>query len=235
MKREIELLAVLGRNMYLDGKTGWHPSRDLAVWGVTNDYYGSVANQDAVDESSSDCFLGGGELNILAGVELYDQYRPRLVVCAYGDRANYLKEAGGPTESEVDTAEFQRLANEKLLTPEVKVWTDEMRASAFNTLQELLNIFDLAVLSGLTKIGLVTIVSHLPRTIFFANRHLASVEKYEALRVEYFAAELVLAAANPARYVQRVLGMFSSLAFTRSAGLEAKGVRDFLAGNYGKK
>jgi len=234
MIERLDLLAVLGRGIHLDPQSGrWFPSGDLVMWGRTKGYLGSIASPKEVKENSPYCFLGGGELNILAGVEIYRQYGAKLVVCGYGDRAPYTKEADGPTESQIVSEAFvERGESENLFLPEIKIWTKDMTAPRFNTHQELFNIFSLAVERGFTNVGLVTITSHLPRTIVFAKKHLDTVPEFADLRVKFFSAELVLAEADPAVYALRALKIFSSAAFKRNAGLEARGTEAFLAGRY---
>src|SRR3989338_1971225 len=95
-----------------------------------------------VDDSNPYCMVGGGWLNLLAGIELSKQHSPKLVVCAYGHRSAYLKELDAPTESEVMSDKLRRV----LPNAEVAVWERKRELPGpSNTGRELLNILELAV------------------------------------------------------------------------------------------
>lgn len=229
----INLLAILGRGIQKTASDGpWVLTEDLEV--LADDGAHSIVRLP-IDDRNPNCVVGGGELNLMAGLELCREYDPKLVVCAYGHRARYLVEADAPTESEIMSARFVKSCKELNLTePEVVVWPkDKDLLGPSNTKVELLNILRLALEKGCLVVGIVTVTVHLERAILFTRRHLASEEFVnKQIEVEFFASEQVLTRVRPETYALRTLRLFSSEAFRRNALREANGVEAFLSGSY---
>ena len=228
---QFDLLAVLGRGIQRVGGQ-WQPGADFEMWGVVEGYRGHLAEPLPIDDDSANCFIGGCELNLRAGAEIFQQFGAKVVVCAYGDRAPYLRRVNGPTESEIDTGVFLNFSSFSVLyTPTVEIWTKEKSAPAFNTYQELTNIFSLAKARGMFKVAICAITVHLPRVRVFAEKILSTAELGQFV-VSYFSAEQVLVEADAIVYAPRVLAIYASKAFARTAASEAKGVQRFLTGKY---
>lgn len=229
----IDLLAILGRGIQKETADGpWVLTEDLEVLAENG---GHSIIRLPVDESNPNCVVGGGELNLAAGLELYHEHEPKLVVCAYGHRARYLVEADAPTESEVMSTRLALFCKVRTQTePEMVVWLKDKDVPVpSNTKVELLNILRLASDRECLSVGIVTVTVHLQRAILFMRRHFASEEfSHKHIEVEFFASEQVLTRVNPEAYAPRVLYLFSSEAFRRNALRELSGVNDFLAGRY---
>src|ERR1700733_13205629 len=88
------LLAILGRGMQRVGNT-WRATPDIEVYDEKWRHFLDPVEENDDDSRSA---IGGGELNLLAGVRLVDTFGPRKVVCAYGNPTTYLTEAGAPSE-----------------------------------------------------------------------------------------------------------------------------------------
>lgn len=64
------------------------------------------------NDDHEDSIVGGGELNLLAGLELEKKFRregrfdPQLALHAYGLRSSYLKSIGAPSESRVMSEKY---------------------------------------------------------------------------------------------------------------------------------
>ena len=230
----MELLAIFGR--------GIQKSDDVSLWGVTEDFE-VLADDGAhhvirkpVDDSNPNCVIGGGELNLLAGVELKKRYSPPYIVCAYAHRALYLKKADSPSESQVMSREFLRKCKERgLPKPNLVVWpTKDDRDGVSNLRTEVINILEFALQHSCSVIGMVSVFVKLPRIAVFVDEELQKLDAKKKLVVRLFASELVLLEADSRAYAERVLNVLSSDAFRRNVAREKKGTSDLLAGgNWG--
>jgi hypothetical protein len=173
--------------------------------------------------------VGGGDLNFLAGCALYGSLRPNLVVCAYGDRAKYLKVANAPSESEVMSDLFKTQFNEA----NFEVWPSTRSVPGpSNTNSELQNIFELAMHKNERHVGIVTIDLHMPRTMVLAQRHLTKPE-FRNLRVDYFVSEQVLVEKDPKQFGPRRENLRNSQSFKRNWEREQLGIFRVLTNAYG--
>lgn len=226
----INLLAVLGRGIQkVTGVGPWVLTEDIEV---LKDNGGHAIIRKPLDDSNSDCVIGGGELNLLAGVELYQQYLPRLVVCAYAHRATYLREIDAPTESVVMSKKFAEICEQRgLPEPNLVTWPSKKDVNGVsNTNTEIRNILEFALREGCYSVGIVSVMVQLPRAMVFADAQLKTLDPSRKLKVKFFASELVLTEAWPHVYAPRALKIFSSQAFRRNAGREENGTNDFLRG-----
>lgn len=226
----MQLLATLGRGIQRpDDVSLWVLTEDLEV--LADDGAHPIIRRP-IDDFNPNCVIGGGELNLLASLELCKKYLPRLVVFAYAHRAKYLKKVDGPSESSVMYREFcRRCDSESLLKISVDVWpTKEDRDGLSNSRTEVINIIELALQKGYSSVGIVSVMIQLPRARLFAERYLKEKGIQNKVLVEFFSSELVLVQSDPVTYGPRVLKMFSSQAFARNAIREGNGVNNLLAG-----
>lgn len=229
----MKLLAILGRGIQqLKEGEGWTLTENLEV---CDEKGGHLPVRVPVDDTNPLCLIGGGELNLRAGVVLCREHSDSLqtVVCAYGARSAYLASINGPSESEVMSARL-----EQLLTPgkepEVAVWPRERIASdergKAGTGRELQNVLELAMERGFTSVGIVTVFVHYARALLMAQRHLMN-PKFARLTLQcYISEELLL--AYDLGFSQMLRDMHGSRAFMRSCFLEQRGINCLLAGNY---
>jgi hypothetical protein len=232
LKPTYGLLAVLGRGVQKLHEEGpWVLTEDLEMWSEESQH---LAVRVPADDLNPFCMVGGGELNPLAGVELFRRHGAEAVVCAYGDRTKYLKEIDGPSESMVMGEKFQEMCPDAHL----KTWTKDMsRPGPSNTNAELYNIFQLATMLELFRgkshrIGIVTIDLHMPRTLVMAQRHLASTFT-DLAPVDFFVSEQVLVEADQAQYSLRREALRDSAAFKRNWEQEKIGIFKTLTNAYG--
>lgn len=226
-----DIIAVLGRGIQKNSEDGaWDLAEDTEI---CDERLAHLAVRVAVDDTNPNCIIGGGELNLLAGLELYRRYGAKMVVCAYGDRSDYLKSIDAPSESMVMSDKFAPLAVYMgLPEPQIGVWTKDMTAPGrSNTDRELLNILELALRYDLTTIAVVTVSVHFCRSLVYSRNHLAKPE-FGCLAVEFFASESVLMEANPGLYGPRIQKMMGSLAYQRNLAREVYGINRILDGTY---
>lgn len=220
---------MLGRGIQKLTENGpWVPTPALEVCN-NNENFSHLPIAVPADDASPASVIGGGELNLLAGATLWRKYKPKLTVCAYGERSNYLRSIDAPSESEVMSQQLQKLIPEA----KIETWprTRTIPGKPSNTNQELWNVMNLARERGLREIGVVTVTVHLPRTIFFAKNHL-SLPEFTPLELQYFASGLVLVEKDPKLFAEDMIRIYSSLSFGRNAGLEARGIKAVLDGTY---
>ena len=232
------LIAVLGRGIQRQRQplgavdtTFWAPTDDLEMCAPDGSH---LVERLPVDDHSPNCRIGGGELNLLAGAELYDRSIGETVFCcAYGNRSPYLVDVDGHSESEVMSVKLAGMINELgLELPLIVVWPKEKVVfGKSNTQRELQNIFELALKKGIIEVTIVTVAVHMPRTIAFAEYYLSDVCN-NSINVSYYASEQVLVESDYRKYAPRVLAMYKSLAFARTAYFEHRGTEAFLSGNY---
>ena len=234
----MEILAVLGRG--IQKLREYDPNSEVRSWQLTEDLEictdlgAHLAVRVPADDTHPNCLVGGGQMNMEAGSVLVRRHAPQIVVCAFGDRSAYLKKAEGPSESEVMTGALRRsLSNNQVSTePEIIVWPRARSTDgASNTRQEILNIFDLAMERGLTRIGFVTVGVHIPRTATFIAKHISINQKYQHLSPVLFESEEVLIGSSE-KWKPRVDAIRNSQAFSRNLANEFKGTLALLTGKY---
>ncbi len=224
------LMAILGRGIQrVNGY--WEMTEDLEVCAPDKSH---LPDRVPLDDANPDCLVGGGELNLLAGVEVHRRTPATVAVCAYAHRAPYLAKVGGPSESEVMSEKLSGLMNDRRLRlPEVCVWDrDRLGEDPSNTHRELANVFALACERTIADVHVVTVSVHLPRIAVFARSLTERDMRFRHLAVSLFASEQVLVEACPAKYAPRVLGLWGSQAYTRTAFYERRGTVAFLQGRY---
>lgn len=225
-----DILAILGRGIqWLESHGQWVLTEDLEVCGENG---GHLIVRVPADDENPNCLVGGGELNLQAGLELYRE-DAKIVVCAYSWQAKYLREVGAPSESQIMSAMFlERARGINLPEPIIQIWDENVLYELpSNTNRELQNIFELAVSGGFSRVALLTVAVHLPRTMLFTRKHLEH-PAFQGLKVGFFSAEQVLLGANAEFYAPRIMSLRRSKAFQRSAVKELKGIQDFLTGDY---
>ena len=242
---DIELLAIMGRGIQqmpypiIDPTKvrDWTLTDNLEVCDVNSAH---LAVQVPVDDDNPYCMVGGGWLNIKAGVRLVDMQHTRIVVCAYGHRSDYLASIGAPSESEVMSQQFMehilRVNNEELWRPsfpEVVVWErTRTLPGPSNTGQELRNIFDLALERGLRKIAIVTVGVHVPRTATYVSKLLSVHERYRELHPMVLESEEVLLRSYEALRPDFET-LRASQSFARNWAREADGIQKIVRDVYG--
>lgn len=236
----MDLLAVLGRGIrtanvkagedtcYTLGGARWYPTDDFEAYSENSTHLGYW---EKPDDDNPHCYLGGGKLNLEAATVLIRAYRPKICVCAYGMRSEYLQPCD-PSESLIMC--HWLVINGPLYVPtKYEAWPEnKVVPSPSNTYRELQNVFEYATEKRLSHIGIVTIAAHLPRAQLFGAKLLTN-PAFRKLKVRWFASEYVLLNADIEEYSERVATIFSSKAFRRTALLEEKGIKAFLTGRYG--
>lgn len=242
-----DFVAILGRGIQrleeaaaVTKVSSWVLTEDLEVCDKNSAH---LPVRVPVDDASPYCMVGGGDMNMLAGQFLIEQYQPKLVVCAYGHASDYLRSIGAPTESEVMGKMLQErwgmLASLQKWNPtsypEVEVWsrTRTVPGVPSNTRLELLNIFDLALERGFRRIAVVTVGVHIPRTTTYISKHQSVYSKYRELSIVPFESEEVLRVTNHAKYGPRVESLRNSQSFARNWDREAIGISKIVRDVYG--
>ena len=230
-----EMIAILGRGIQRESENGlWFPSEDLVV---SDERSAHVSVKIPVDDDNPLCMVGGAELNLLAGITLMNMYLPLIVVCAYGARMPYLESIDAPSESEVVSKQllmsFGNCGPADNRPPEVIIWERKRKSMASNTRQELLNIFDLALERGLSRIALVTVGVHVARTGVYIAKHLSVYEKYRRLSPVVLESEEILLAVDRRKYGFRVEALRNSKSFARNWEREAIGISKIVRDVYG--
>ncbi|MDO8512475.1 MAG: hypothetical protein Q7S57_04335 [bacterium] len=233
-----EMIAILGRGIQrLSEDDSWALTEDLEV---CDEQSAHLPVRVPVDDDNPLCMVGGGEMNLLAGIELIYRYKPTVVVCAYGSRMSYLESIDASSESEVMSRELAikilpRLnfwASGTAYMPVVIAWERHRKLSASNTCQELLNVFDLALEHGFRRIGFVTVGVHIARTGTYVAKHLSVYEKYRVLSPVVFESEEVLLTTDREKYGPRVEVLRNSKSFARNWEREAAGISKIIRGVY---
>lgn len=231
--RGFDFVAILGRGIQRLSPDGpWVLTEDLEVCDTDSAH---LAVRVPVDDTNPLSMIGGGEMNLLAGYHLIEEYNPSLAVCAYGDRSKYLKSIAAPSESEVMSEMLAEMLSYKHgHSPEIAEWshTREMAGPA-NTRQELINIFDLALNERMDNVAIVTIGVHVPRTATFISMHMGNFRQYRDLRVVLFESEEVLLRVDREKYASRVDAMRNSASFQRNLKNEMIGIDKVVRDIYG--
>lgn len=233
-----DIIAILGRGIQRLNETD--PAENISSWVLTEDI--ELCDKDSAhlpvrisaDDENPYCMVGGGEMNLAAGIKLISAQPPRklgLIVCAYGGRSQYLESIDAPSESEVMSRSLiDRLDCEDCIA----VWCrDRQLPVPSNTRQELLNIFDLAVRLGLRSIALVTVGVHVPRTATYVAKHLSVYPQYRGLAPIVLESEEILLANDRGVFSPRVEGMRKSKSFARNWEREAIGISKIVRDVYG--
>lgn len=229
------ILAIFGRGVQQVEPSGpWVPTEDIEtqIWNGTVPAHSAI--RKPVNQDDPLCLIGGGELNILAGVELCRRLEPHIVVAAYGNRSQYLRDTpGSPSESEVMSERFlAEVRARRIYEPSVIVWPrDKVIPGPSNSRREIQNILELGLEKRLFRVGIVTITAHLPRTVLFALEVLQN-PRFRGFDIRFFASEQVLVESDPKIWTPRVMEIFMSPAFTRTAGFENRGILNLLTGTY---
>ncbi len=80
-----DMVAILGRGIQRLFENGpWALTEDLEV---CDERSAHLPVRTPVNDESDFCMVGGGEMNLEAGIHLVHRYRPETVVCAYGGRS----------------------------------------------------------------------------------------------------------------------------------------------------
>jgi len=75
------MIAILGRGIQRASENdSWVPSEDLVV---SDERSAHLSVKVPVDDNNPLCMVGGGEMNLQAGIWLIWEYKPKVVVCAY--------------------------------------------------------------------------------------------------------------------------------------------------------
>lgn len=216
-----QMVAILGRGIQQLTEGGpWVLTEDLELCDKNSAH---LPVRAPADDTSPYCMVGGGEMNLEAGIHLIRQYHPVLVVCAYGARSSYLESVDGPSESEVMSAKLK----DSILRSgaSIGVWERHRQLPVpSNTRQELLNIFDLAIKANLESIAIVTVGVHVARTATYVTKHMSTYPQYRHLRVVPVESEEVLLVADRNKYEGRVQALRNSQAFARNWEREAVGI-----------
>jgi hypothetical protein len=230
------MLGILGRgiqrNVDNEHPDMWFPTDDLVVSGPRG---ATLADAVQFDDNDPNGMVGGGRLNLLAGYELYKQLEPAIVACEYGNRSKYLTDVGGPGGSMIYAAELKKLAHEAgIKEPNISVFDEEeWGVEGSSTIQELHNMFTLALRHNVSEVNLVTVLVHKERTSLIAQRHQLTTPDFARLTIQTYASENVLLEATSEKYAARVHRMLSSNSYVRTAGNERFGINKVLMGNLG--
>jgi len=220
------VLGILGRGIQkVAGNESWTPTEDLEVC-ATNGTHLTV--RVPADDENPHCMVGGGELNFLAGMELYRRHNPSIVVCAYGHRAEYLSAINAPSESNIMGNMFQK----NFPKATIEVWPENRPMTKMpNTNLELRNIFELAKQQDIKRVDIVTIDLHMPRVLIMGQRHLSGPD-FIGLNVKYHVSEQILKELDPTVYGPRREALRTSKSFQRTWGLEQSGISKILKDAY---
>ncbi len=230
MKR---LLGILGRGIQqsAEGRGDWTPTDDLIV---TDEHFGTLAVRVPFNDDDPHAIVGGGELNILAVVALWEITQHDLVACEFGNRSKYLTDVGGPMGSKIVGEMFAKLAEARTgERPNVEVF-DESRWNVrySNPWQELYNMFSLARANEIMDVDLVAVDAHTRRVTAMALKHIFAEPKFAGMNFQCYSSEMVLWEADPARYESRVRRIFDSKAYLRTLLLEQNGTNALHRGVY---
>lgn len=231
----IQLLAVLGRGIQqIKEGAGWTLTEDLEVCDEKLEH---LPVRIPADDANLHCLIGGGELNLLAGIVLccgQDSESLTTAVCAYGARSAYLRKVNGPSESEVMSTLLKEMQRPGVKL-DIPVWSsdhvvlDERGMSGTN--REVQNVFELAVQRGLTSVGIVTVAVQYARAVLMAQRYLQN-PRFAHITLQCYISEDILLRHDPKRFEQRIKALHGSNAFMRSMFYEQRGINCLLAGNY---
>jgi hypothetical protein len=226
-----DLIAILGRGIQKD-KSAWSLTEEIEVCDKNSAH---LIDRVSPDDENPCSMIGGGELNLIAGkilIENQDIKPPKIVVCAYGHRAQYLEDADAPTESEVMSEQLKPFIPEET---ELLVWDKHRYPKPLvpsNTRQEMLNVLDLALEKKCSRVAFIAIGVHVPRAATYLAKHLSVYEKYRVLNPVVLETEEILL-ANRVKYSSLVEKIRSSKSFARNWVREADGIQKIIRDVYG--
>lgn len=237
-----DLIAILGRGIQKDKKLvkkvkkeskkdPWVLTEDLEVCDKNSAH---LVDRVPMDDSNPYCMIGGGEANLLAGKLLMRQCMPKVVVCAYGHKAKYLEPEDFPNESGVMGEQLRPYLPSgcELVTWERNRYPSPLVPS--NTRQEMLNVLDLALERGLSRIAFIAIGVHMPRAATYLSKHMTVYrDRYRNLSTVMLETEELLLSFDREKYSARVEAIRNSRAFARNWVREADGISKIVRDVYG--
>jgi hypothetical protein len=217
------------------------PIGDVRSWDLTEDMemcdndFAHLPVRATINDDDPHCLLGGGHLNLEAGLELIMERAPAVTVCAYGARSFYLSSIRGPSESEVMELHLLRLLEGHSPKSHIITWERDRptpEGSRSNTMQEIRNVFELASEHGISDIVIFSLSMHLQRCRIFVKYWKSRLAKFASLSATCVASDILLAEKHPETHMKRVRVMWQSQACARTCALEEKGIADFFSGRY---
>lgn len=104
---QIDVLAILGRGVERVCSGVWRPTSLIEQCDQSTREHLGIRTPHP-DHSNSGCIVGGGNANVIAGLQLYGESGAKTVCFAYGDTSKYLRRIDGPSEGEVMMESFER-------------------------------------------------------------------------------------------------------------------------------
>ena len=227
------LLVVMGRGIQQETPGKWYLTEDLEV--VADDRGGHLPTRVPQDDNNPLCLVGGGKLNVIAGMELYKKLNPELVTLAYGDRHPYLRDIGAPSENQVMTDAFLKLmkfVGAEGMESRTARWTLTESETRPNSKREIQNSLELAAGVGIHDVTVVTVLVHAWRLSLFIKELQSEHPELRPLRINLVTSEEVLLEADPETFDQRIRNMHASEAFMRTIRTEGFGINHVLNGRY---
>ncbi len=236
MEKERTLLAILGRGIQKTASDGlWDLTEDIEV---CDERFAHLPIRVPQDDDHPNSIVGGGHLNLLAGLKLAEKLDPTIIVCAYGYRSEYLKSIDAPSESMIMSIKFIDLnfmtgrATRKVCAFDEEAWT-HLADRPSNTNQEIDNIFRQALFAGIYNVAIVAVGVHTWRSNLMAQLHLSSgMPHYNQINLQFYASENVLLEADPEKYGERCRALTGSKSYQRNFQKEQDGVNALLSGKY---
>ncbi|MEK9180428.1 MAG: hypothetical protein AAB897_03380 [Patescibacteria group bacterium] len=237
MGKKRTILAVLGRGIQQNEPGGqWHLTGDIEV---CDEKFAHLPVRVPENDDDPHSIVGGGHLNLFAGIQLSRSLNPEVVVCAFGFRSNYLKSVNAPSESQVMSDEFEVLRGKQNYGPTLHIFREDgggwshVADRPSNTNQEIDNIFYWALNRDIYNVAIVTVTVHAARSLLMAQRHLSSGKPgYDKINLQFYASENVLLEANPQTWSARCQKLLGSRSFQRNFQLEQRGINALLSGKY---
>ncbi|MBI1975147.1 MAG: hypothetical protein HYS57_02175 [Parcubacteria group bacterium] len=244
MAEQFDVIAILGRGIeqvrYGSGVTRWRPTTFVEKCAPATGAHTGFRTICA-DQNDPDCLIGGGNANVIAGLELFRRYGAKAVLFAYGAKSPYLKAFGAPSEGEVMLWEFMRrvraagvsLGNTKFFGG---LHSDDPRYRPSNTFKEIENIMNFAVDSAFVRIAIVTVEVQLRRAQVFTEEILQSeagsgVDGFWLVETVWFSSEEILCQRSP-RYRRVIEVVQGSSSRARTFMRELDGIKAFREGRY---
>lgn len=239
MGREAIAVVFLGRGISMLKPGGyWGLTEDIEV---CDEQFAHLPVRVPENDDHPNSIIGGGELNLLAGLELEKRFmaegkfNPQLALHAYGFRSKYLKSIDAPSESKVMSEKYCDIGGHPGIVQvfNENVWQNVADMPS-NTNQEIDNVFIEAFHRDIRHVAIVTVAVHCWRANLMAQRHLSNPEKIYGgkIKLQFYASENVLLEANPAKYDERCRALLGSKSFQRNLILEQRGVNALLSGTY---
>lgn len=224
------LLVVMGRGIQQTAPGQWDLTEDLEI--VENDRGAHLPMRVPANDNDPLCLIGGGRLNLVAGFELYKKLDPKLITLAYGDRHPYLRDLGAPSENQVMTDYFLKLARVSGYTPPVVPWTLTPTEVRPNSKREFQNSLEVAAGAGIGEVTVVTVVVHAWRLSLFIQELKQEHPEFRNLKIKLVTSEEVLLDVDAGAFGSRIRRMHESQAFMRTIRTEGFGINHVLNGTY---